>query len=409
MNVISEAFGKCFNAMKPYLNEKQRRLLCGCMAQFSGPGGVTGMKEATGVSRTTIQAGMKELASGASADAEQVTEKERVRREGAGRRPIEETQPGIRDALNRLVEGATYGNPENPLLWTTKSLRNLADELIAQGFTISHNKVGELLEDMGYSLQSNRKMLQVGSKHPDRDEQFSMINTLAKEFMAEGQPVISMDCKKKELVGNYANGGREYRPEKNPVHVLDHDFELNKAAPYGIYDIARNEGYVNVGVSSDTAEFAVNSLRNWWVSMGHERYPGATRLLVTCDGGGGNGSRNRLWKLELQKFADDTGLEVWVSHFPPGTSKWNKIEHRMFSYISKNWRAKPLETYQIIVNLIASTTTKTGLKIECGLDERIYEKGIKVDDDEFASINLVKNAFHGDWNYAILPHEVVTG
>ena len=290
--------------------------------------------------------------------------------------------------------------------WTTKSLRNLADELVSEGYRIGYRKVGYLLEELGYSLQMNQKMRQVGEEHPDRDAQFEHINEKAKAFGAAGLPVISIDCKKKELVGSFKNVGAEYAPKRHPVEVLDHDFPLpalGKAAPYGIYDISANEGYVSVGISADTAQFAVASIRNWWYSMGVERYPATKQLLITADGGGSNGSRNRLWKTELQKFANETGLEISVCHFPPGTSKWNKIEHRMFSQISKNWRGKPLESLAVIVSLIAATTTRTGLTIQCQLDLNKYPKGIKISDKELASVNIVGDSFHPNWNYSILP------
>jgi hypothetical protein len=329
-----------------------------------------------------------------------------IRRKGAGRKPITETQPGIKEALEKLVCDSTFGDPMSPLLWTTKSIRKLADELVEKGFKIGYRKVGYLLEELGYSLQKNQKMNQVGDEHPDRDAQFRHINEKVKTFGTLECPVISIDCKKKELVGNFQNVGREYAPKKHPVKVLDHDFplpELGKAAPYGIYDISANEGYVSVGISADTAQFAVASIRSWWYTMGMERYPHAPQLLITADGGGSNGSRNRLWKTELQALANEIGLKISVCHFPPGTSKWNKIEHRMFSQISQNWRGRPLESLAVIVNLIAATTTKTGLTIQCQLDLNQYPKGIKVSDDELALVNIVGDEFHPNWNYTILP------
>ena len=301
----------------------------------------------------------------------------------------------------------SYGNPENPLRWTTKSLRKLAEALKSLGYSISHMTVGRLLGVLGFSLQVNQKMKQVGKESPDRDRQFTHINDTAKKYMQEGEPVISVDCKKKENVGNFKNGGAEYAPEKTLVETLDHDFpipELGKAIPYGVYDMTNNEGYVNVGVSAETAEFAVQSIRMWWTTMGSIRFPNAKRLYITADGGGSNGSRCRLWKAELQRFADETGLYVEVSHFPPGTSKWNKIEHRMFSQITKNWRGRPLETLEIIISLIASTTTCTGLKIQCALDKTEYQTGIKVSDETLAELNMILNDFHGEWNYTICPH-----
>lgn len=389
--------------MLPLLNEKQKRLYLASEAIAIGRGGIAEVSRASGISRSVITAGIKDLKTG---DCEGLSADAPIRRKGAGRKPITGTQPGIKEALDALVCDATYGNPENPLRWTTKSLRNLASELQEKGFKIGYRKVGYLLKEMGYSLQMNQKMNQVGEEHPDRDGQFQHINQKVKAFGSAGLPVISIDCKKKELVGRFKNSGSEYAPKGRAIAVLDHDFplpKLGKAAPYGIYDIAANEGFVSVGISSDTAQFAVASIRSWWYSMGIERYPAANKLLITADGGGSNGSRNRLWKTELQALANDTGLEISVCHFPPGTSKWNKIEHRMFSQISKNWRGRPLETLQIIVNLIASTSTTSGLTIQCQLDQNHYPKGIKITDLELASVNTVGDEFHPNWNYTIIP------
>ena len=391
------------NMMLPLLNEKQRRIYLASEAMAIGRGGIADVSRASGISRSVIHAGIKDITEG-NTDALSVDAP--IRRKGAGRKPITVTQPGITEALERLVCDATFGDPENPLRWTTKSIRNLADELKAEGYRIGYRKVGYLLEEMGYSLQMNQKMKQVGEQHPDRDEQFKHINKKAKAFGAANLPVISIDCKKKELVGSFKNVGSEYAPKKHPVEVLDHDFPLpglGKAAPYGVYDISANEGYVSVGISADTAQFAVATIRSWWYSMGIKRYPTAKQLLITADGGGSNGSRNRLWKTEIQKLANETGLEISVCHFPPGTSKWNKIEHRMFSQISKNWRGKPLESLAVIVNLIAATTTRTGLTIQCQLDSSQYPKGIKISDKELASVNMIGDAFHPNWNYSILP------
>lgn len=391
------------NMMLPLLNEKQRRIYLASEAIAIGRGGVTDVSRASGVSRSVINAGIKDINEG---NDEVLSVDAPIRRRGAGRKPITETQPGIKEALERLVSDSTFGDPMSPLLWTTKSVRNLADELVGKGFKIGYRKVAYLLEEMGYSLQMNQKMNQVGEEHPDRDAQFKHINEKVKAFGAAEIPVISIDCKKKELVGNFKNVGAEYAPKKQPVKVLDHDFplpDLGKAAPYGVYDISANEGYVSVGISADTAQFAVASIRNWWYSMGVERYPVASKLLITADGGGSNGSRNRLWKTELQNLANETGLEISVCHFPPGTSKWNKIEHRMFSQISKNWRGRPLESLAVIVNLIAATTTTTGLTIQCQLDLNNYPKGIKVTDEELASVNIVGDPFHPNWNYTIIP------
>ena len=389
--------------MLPLLNEKQRRIYLASEAIAMGRGGITEVSRVSGISRSVITAGIKDIR---ECNADVLSIEAPIRRKGAGRKPITETQPGIKTALEKLVSDSTFGDPMSPLLWTTKSLRNLADELVSEGFQIGYRKVGYLLEEMGYSLQKNQKMNQVGEEHPDRNAQFNHINEKVKTFGAEEYPVISIDCKKKELVGNFQNVGQEYAPKKHPVKVSDHDFplpELGKATPYGIYDISANEGYVSVGISADTAQFAVASIRNWWYSMGIERYPNAPKLLITADGGGSNGSRNRLWKKELQNLANETGLEISVCHFPPGTSKWNKIEHRMFSQISKNWRGRPLESLMVIVNLIAATTTKNGLTIQCQLDLNQYPRGIKISDDELASINIVGDDFHPNWNYTISP------
>ena len=389
--------------MLPLLNEKQRRIYLASEAIAMGRGGITEVSRVSGISRSVINAGIKDIRED---NADVLSIDAPIRRKGAGRKPITETQPGIKTALEKLVSDSTFGDPMSPLLWTTKSLRNLADELVSEGFQIGYRKVGYLLEEMGYSLQKNQKMNQVGEEHPDRNAQFNHINEKVKTFGAAEYPVISIDCKKKELVGNFQNVGQEYAPKKHPVKVSDHDFplpELGKAAPYGIYDISANEGYVSVGISADTAQFAVASIRNWWYSMGIERYPNAPKLLITADGGGSNGSRNRLWKKELQNLANETGLEISVCHFPPGTSKWNKIEHRMFSQISKNWRGRPLESLMVIVNLIAATTTKNGLTIQCQLDLNQYPIGIKISDDELASINIVGDVFHPNWNYTISP------
>lgn len=390
--------------MLPLLNEKQRRLYLASEAIAIGRGGITAVSHASGISQSVISTGIRELKTG---DQEILSENAPIRKKGAGRKPITETQPGIEKALNGLVCDASYGNPDNPLLWTTKSLRNLADELNNQGFKIGYRKVGYLLKEMGYSLQMNQKMNQVGEEHPDRDKQFQHINQKVIDFSCAELPVISIDCKKKELVGRFKNNGAEYAPKGKAIEVYDHDFPLpenGKAVPYGVYDIAANEGFVSVGISSDTAQFAVASIRNWWYSMGIERYPAAKKLLITADGGGSNGSRNKLWKTELQAFANETGLEISVCHFPPGTSKWNKIEHRLFSQISKNWRGRPLESFQIIVNLISATTTATGLTVQCQLDVNHYPTGIKIADSELASVNIIRDEFQPNWNYTIVPN-----
>ncbi|MBZ4674153.1 MAG: Mobile element protein [Spirochaeta sp.] len=402
--MIDEKAAKRIQKIVPILDENQKRMYLAAEAESLGRGGISQISEVLGVSRNTIAAGIKEL-SGAVERAPAG----RIRKEGGGRKSIEQTQPGIMEALESLVSESSYGNPESPLRWTTKSLRNLSDALLAKGFSISFSKVRQMLNDLGYSLQLNQKMLQVGEPHPDRDEQFRHISETAAAFLSEGLPVISIDCKKKELVGNFRNQGAEYAKSGQPVKVLDHDFplpELGKVAPYGVYDMARNEGFINLGISSDTARFAVNSVRQWWDEMGMARYPGASKLYITADGGGSNGSRNRLWKTELQQLANETGLQFQVSHFPPGTSKWNKIEHQLFSYISKNWRGRPLETLMVIISLVESTTTKKGLKVKCGLDTNEYETGIKVSEEELQRINISRDDFHGEWNYCISPSEV---
>jgi transposase len=402
--MIDEKAAKRIQKIVPILDENQKRMYLAAEAESLGRGGISQISEVLGVSRNTIAAGIKELSG-----AVELAPAGRIRKEGGGRKSIGQTQPGIMEALDGLVSESSYGDPESPLRWTTKSLRNLSDALLAKGFTISFSKVRQLLNELGYSLQLNQKMLQVGEPHPDRDEQFRHISETAKAFLSEGLPVISIDCKKKELVGNFKNQGAEYAKSGQPVKVLDHDFPLpglGKVAPYGVYDMARNEGFINLGISSDTARFAVNSVRQWWDEMGMARYPGASKLYITADGGGSNGSRNRLWKTELQQLANETGLQFQVSHFPPGTSKWNKIEHQLFSYISKNWRGRPLETLMVIISLVESTTTKKGLKVKCGLDTNEYETGIKVSEEELQRINIVRDDFHGEWNYCISPSEV---
>lgn len=394
----------------PLLSESQRRKFLGIEAIALGHGGIQAISRLTGASRSTITLGVKEAAVAITDPKARPSAEEtgRVRSPGGGRKGVKESNPGILVALEALVSGSTIGNPENPLCWTTKSLRNLQTELDRQGYHISHVKVGDLLEELGYSLQLNKKCLQVGEAHVDRDKQFLHINATSKSFLEAGQPVISVDTKKKENVGNFKNNGVEYAPKGNPPAVLDHDFPLlglGKVSPYGIYDVGKNEGYVNVGISSDTARFAAQSIRTWWDEMGCFKYHGANRLYITADGGGSNGSRNKLWKISLQELSNETGLEIHVSHFPPGTSKWNKIEHRMFSHISKNWRGRPLISLAVIISLIGATTTKGGLKISCGLDTNEYEKGIKVSEEELEELNISRNEFHGEWNYCISPSE----
>ncbi len=393
--------------MTTILDERTKRIMLGAYAKCIGHGGITAISNETGISRTTITVGQKEAIDVLSTPEiyNSVTEK-RIRAEGGGRKPITELYPDITDKLTELLDGNTVGNPENPLCWTTKSLRNLQDALKDSGIFVSYPTIGTILEGMGFSLQQNKKYVEAGNGVVDRDEQFRFINESAKRFLKTGLPVISVDTKKKELIGNYKNNGAEYRKKKCPLKVYDHDFqdpEKGKASPYGIYDIARNEGFVNVGISADTGAFAVNSIRSWWSSMGKELYPDAKKLMITADGGGSNGRRNRLWKTCLQDLANETGLEIYVSHFPPGTSKWNKIEHRLFSQISKNWRGRPLETLEIIVSLIGSTTTDSGLTVKCVVDKNDYPKGIKIDDIQLASLNLIPNEWHGEWNYMIAP------
>jgi len=388
------------NIMLALLDEKQKRIFLALEANALGHGGVKQIHEISGISQTTIIRGKKELEAGETVD------NGRIRKPGGGRKKLTMKYGNLKEEIEKIVADKTYGNPENPLTWTTKSLRNLKEHLEEQGYIINHDTVGKILKELGYSLQQNQKMLQLGESHPDRDEQFRFINQKSKEFILKNQPVISVDTKKKELIGNFINAGAEYSKKKNPTKVLDHDFpikELGKVAPYGIYDINRNEGFVNLGISHDTSEFAVASILRWWQTLGVNTYPNAKNLYITCDGGGSNDSRRRLWKAQLQEFANITGLEVHVSHLPPGTSKWNKIEHRMFCFISKNWRGKPLVSVEAVVRLISSTTTSKGLKIICIEDKNHYELGTVVTDDEFATINIVRDTFHGNWNYAISP------
>ena len=351
------------------------------------------------MARSTIGRGLAEL----RGEATPGPAPGRVRRPGGGRKRLAAKDPSLLDDLQGLVEPATRGDPRAPLLWTAKSLRNLAAELRRLGHGISHNVVGDLLRGLGYSLQANRKTRE-GTSHPDRDAQFEYINEQVKQALAAGEPAISVDTKKKELVGDFKNSGRDYRPKRQPEAVRVHDFlipELGRAAPYGVYDIADNTGWVSVGIDHDTASFAVNAIRRWWQTMGQPRYPHATRLLITADCGGSNGARVRLWKRELQRLADELGLAITVCHLPPGTSKWNKIEHRLFSFITQNWRGRPLVSYQTIVQLIAATTTRTGLKVHCEIDPNTYPAGVKVADAEMDAINLHRHDFHGDWNYTI--------
>lgn len=384
--------------MAPVLNERSRRMWAAAEARAIGHGGQTVVSVAIGISRTTISNELKRLKGGAPTQAPK-----RVRSPGAGRKKLTEKYPTLLADLEAFVEPTTRGDPESPLRWTCKSTRQLAAALQAKGYRVERQKVAHLLSGLGYSLQANRKTKE-GGLHPDRDAQFNYINNKVEDFQKRGQPVVSVDTKKKELVGEYKNGGREWNPKGEPELVGVYDFvdkKLGKVNPYGVYDQTANVGWVSVGVDHDTAEFAVESLRRWWKKMGSERYPEATELLITADGGGSNGSRVRLWKVALQQFADDTGLQVHVCHFPPGTSKWNKIEHRMFSYISMNWRGKPLTSHEVIVNLIANTATHKGLTIQAELDTNLYPKGMKVTDEELRKINIKRATFHGEWNYTI--------
>ncbi len=388
-----------FRSIWGLLDERARRLLAANEARALGYGGVSEVQRACGLSRVTITKGLRELAKGTPLP------QGRIRRPGAGRKPITERDPGLLPALDRLIEPVTRGHPESPLRWVCKSTRTLARELTREGHPVCAVKVGQLLREQNFSLQSNRKT-EEGRDHPDRDAQFCYINDQVQRALREGVPVISVDTKKKELIGNYANSGRQWRTAKTPVEVNGHDFpspDVPRAYPYGIYDLGRNSGFVNVGTDHDTGAFAVASIRGWWRAEGRALYAKATRLLVTADGGGSNGYRLRLWKVALQKLADATGLSVAVCHFPPGTSKWNKVEHRLFSFISSNWRGEPLRDYETIVNLIARTTTVAGLKVTCRLDRRKYAIGRRISDEEMSQIRLVCSSFHGEWNYTIHP------
>jgi hypothetical protein len=386
-----------FDAMAARLDERGRRLFAAAEARAAGYGGVSAVTRATGIARSTIDRGLKEL------DASLLSRK--IRRAGGGRLPLTQKDPTLLEDLQKLLEAVTLGDPMRPLLWVSKSHAKLALALRDMGHGVSASRVPHLLERLGYRRQVNRKTKE-GSHHPDRDAQFEHINKQVLAFQAAGQPVISVDTKKKELVGDYKNAGSDYRPRGSPIDVNVHDFidkELGKAIPYGVYDIGANAGCVSVGVDHDTAEFAVNTIRRWHETMGRERYPTRDRLMITADGGGSNGSRVRLWKIELQKLADETGLTISVCHYPPGTSKWNKIEHRLFCHITQNWRGRPLTSRLAIVELIAATTTQTGLTVRCELDANIYAKGVKVSDAEMAALNMKADTFHPEWNYTISP------
>ena len=386
--------------MAPELNERQRRLWAASEARAAGFGGIAATARATGISVPTIRKGIAQLESG------ERLARGRVRRVGGGRKPLLESDPEILDAIERLIDEDSRGDPESLLRWTAKSVRQIAGALRQTGHEAHFTSVAMLMRLLGYSLQANVKTKE-GASHPDRDAQFQHINQAAKAAVAAGWPVISVDCKKKELVGDFKNGGREWHLKGKPELVRVHDFKdkkLGKAIPYGVYDLKLDEGYVNVGIDHDTAQFAVGSIRAWWEHLGAERYPNAPRLTITADCGGSNGNRPRLWKIELQRLADETRLEIEVCHFPPGTSKWNKIEHRLFSFITMNWRGKPLVSLETIINLIAGTTTTTGLEVYARLDEGAYPDKIKVTDAEFETVNIDRHKFHPEWNYLIKPH-----
>jgi hypothetical protein len=395
--IDADAIRARYEQMAPFLDERGRRLFVAGEALSLGHGGVTAVSAATGMARSTINRGLGELKAG-HADLGGA-----IRRPGGGRKRAVETQPGLLMALEALIEDAIRGDPESPLRWVSRSQRNIAEALRCQGFEVSQKLVGRLLRELKYSCQANRKTRE-GSSHPDRNAQFEYINVTVKAAITAGEPAISVDTKKKELVGDFRNPGRELRPRGDPEPVRVHDFkipELGKVAPYGVYDIAANQG--NVGIDADTAAFAVESIRRWWERLGRARYPEASRLVITADCGGSNGARVRLWKRELQRFANETGLAVTVAHLPPGTSKWNRIEHRLFAYISQNWRGKPLVSHQVIIQLIGATTTDTGLTVTCDIDAGCYPRGIKVSDAEMDAINIEHHTFHGDWNYTIKP------
>jgi transposase len=401
---MTQTIAAKFAILKPLLDERARRLWAAVEARALGRGGISQVAAATGLARATVRAGLQELALPATATVRQ-TPPERLRRPGGGRKPLGTRDPHLVQALETLVDPVTRGDPMSLLRWTCKSAAKLAAALQAQGHVVSERTVNRLLHDLGYSLQANRKTLE-GCHHPDRDAQFQYIHRRAKVFQQQGQPVISVDTKKKELVGQYRNGGQEWHLHGQPEEVNVYDFpdkELGKIIPYGVYDEATNTGWVSVGVDHDTAEFAVETVRRWWRHMGSKVYPQAKRILITADGGGSNGSRCRLWKVELQRFADESGLAISVCHFPPGTSKWNKIEHRMFCHITENWRGRPLVSREVVVNLIGHTTTKTGLTIRSALDENSYPTGREVTEQQMETLAIKRDKFHGEWNYTIRP------
>jgi hypothetical protein len=405
-SAIIAAVRNKYQALRPVLDEKVRRRWAACEAMAIGWGGITVVAEATGLSRPTIRAGLAEVRGGASdAEEDPAAERQRLRQVGGGRRRVTESDPGLLKALQALLEASTRGEPQSPLLWTSKSTRHLAKALAHQGHQVSHHTVARLLEDLHYSLQANRKT-QEGRAHPDRNAPFEHINKQVQAFQKRGQPVVSVDAKKKALIGDFKNAGREWHPQGQPVKVHSKDCvdqHLGKGIPYGVYAITANNGWVSVGMDHDTAQFASESRRRWWQQMGSRVYPKAKELLVMADAGGSNGYRIRLWKVALQELADAIGLRISVGHFPPGTSKWNKIAHRMFCHITEHWRGKPLVSRAVIVNLIGHTKTRTGLTIHAELDENAYPTGIKVSDAELAAVRIKRAKFHGDWNYTISP------
>jgi hypothetical protein len=396
-----EEIAVIYAEVKAVLDERQRRLVLGAAARRLGRGGIKKVAASVGVDPETVSRGVREVAAGPVADG-------RVRAAGAGRPPVTDTVPGVSEALEYLVEPVTRGDPESPLRWTNKSTQKLADELTGQGFAVGPRTVAKLLKVCGYRLQANAKVVE-GRQHPDRDAQFEYVNAAAVAFLAAGDPVLSVDTKKRELVGDFKNAGREWEPTGEPVEVGVHDFPgdaVGVALPYGVYDMGANTGWVNVGTDHDTACFAVESIRRWWRQVGADTYPKARRLLVTADGGGSNGSRLRLWKAELARFADETGLAVTVVHLPPGTSKWNKVEHRLFSHITMNWRGRPLTSHEVVVQTIAATTTRTGLRVKAVLDDNTYPTGLRITDRQMRELlrrHIIRHEFHGDWNYDVHP------
>jgi hypothetical protein len=401
-NIVNAIRDK-YETLRPELDEKARRLWAATEANSIGHGGIRAVSKATGLAVSTIRIGQAEIQR--SSKFHKGPETRRIRRKGAGRKLIIEQDSELLEVLDLLVEPTSRGDPMSPLRWTCKSTRKLASELSAMGHVVSHTKVGQLLSGLNYSLQGTRKTME-GASHPDRNAQFEFIYSQVKDFQFRNQPVISVDTKKKELIGRFANEGKEYQPKGKPEQVETYDFPSladGKGIPYGVYDVTNNHGWVSVGTDHDTSQFAVNTIRQWWYQMGQHVYPQAEKLLITADGGGSNGSRNRLWKYELQRFVDETQVAVTVCHFPPGTSKWNKIEHRMFSHISKNWRGRPITSHEVMVNLIANTTTEAGLKIHAAIDSNEYPTGIRVSDRSMKTLSMEKNDFHGEWNYTVSP------